>query len=35
MRDQTVIDSNWFLFDLLRGRDGISYAAVGLPWRHR
>jgi UDPglucose 6-dehydrogenase len=35
MRDRTVIDPNWFLFDLLRGRERVSYAAVGLPWRHR
>jgi UDPglucose 6-dehydrogenase len=35
MRDRTVIDPNWFLFRILRGRPDVSYAAVGLPWRHR
>jgi len=34
MRDRTVIDPNWFLAEIFRGRQEISYAAVGLPWRH-
>jgi UDPglucose 6-dehydrogenase len=34
MRDPTVIDPNWSLSHILRNRPDVSYAAVGLPWRH-
>jgi UDPglucose 6-dehydrogenase len=32
MENPTIIDANWFLAPVLRNRDGIAYAAVGLPW---
>jgi UDPglucose 6-dehydrogenase len=34
MRDPTVIDPNWSMSHILREHPTVSYAAVGLPWRH-